>query len=98
MYCCPNCFSDNFLQNHITGISNKKGQCSFCKTNNVPLIKPDELSRRFEPLLDLYKKDQNGVAINELIQNDWHIFTITANRIQQKLLKVQIGLFIRMKF
>lgn len=87
MYCCPNCFSDNFLQKHITGISNKKGQCSFCKTNNVTLIKPDELFDRFEPLLDLYKKDQNGVAINELIQNDWHVFAITANRIQQKLLK-----------
>jgi hypothetical protein len=87
MYCCPNCFSDNFLQNHIRALSNKKGECSFCKTNNVTLIKPDELFDRFEPLLDLYEKDRTGVAINELIQNDWNVFAVTTNRIQQKLLK-----------
>ena len=87
MYCCPNCFSDNFLQKHITAISNKKGKCSFCKTNNATLIKPDELFDRCEPLLNLYKKDRNGIAINVLIQNDWNVFAITANRIQQKLLK-----------
>ena len=87
MHCCPNCFSDNFLQNHIRAISQKKGKCSFCKTANVTLIKPEELFDRFEPLLDLYEKDRNGVAINELIQTDWNVFTITANRTQQKLLK-----------
>lgn len=88
MYCCPNCFSDNFLQSHISAVSKKKGKCSFCKTDNVPLIKPDELFDRFEPLLDLYEKDISGVVINELLQTDWNVFAITANRSQQKLLKV----------
>lgn len=87
MYCCPNCFSDNFLKNHIRAISNKKGKCSFCKTSDVTLIKPGELFDRFEPLLDLYEKDQNGVALNQLIQTDWNVFSITANRTQQRLLK-----------
>ncbi len=87
MYCCPNCFSDNFLKNHIRAISNKKGKCPFCRTDNATLINPKELFDRFEPLLDLYEKDRNGVAINELIQTDWNVFAITANRIQQKLLK-----------
>jgi hypothetical protein len=87
MYCCPNCFSDNFLQNHIRAISNKKGKCSFCKTDNVTLIKPGELFDRFEPLLDLYEKDRNGVALNGLIQTDWNVFSITANQTQQNLLK-----------
>jgi hypothetical protein len=87
MHCCPNCFSDNFLQNHIRAISKKKGKCSFCKIDNVILIKPEELFDRFEPLLDLYEKELNGVAINKLIQTDWNVFTITENRIQQKLLK-----------
>jgi hypothetical protein len=87
MYCCPNCFSDNFLQRHINAVSKKKGKCSFCKTDNTTLIKPDELFDRFEPLLDLYEKDRNGVALNELLQVDWNVFAITANRIQQKLLK-----------
>jgi hypothetical protein len=87
MYCCPNCFSDNFLPNHIRALSNKKGDCSFCKTDNVALIKPGELFDRFEPLLDLYEKDRSGVALNELIQIDWNVFAIAANRNQQKLLK-----------
>lgn len=87
MYCCPNCFSDNFLQKHIAAVSNKKGKCSFCKTNNATLIKPDVLFDRFETLLNLYETDRNGVAINELIQNDWNVFAITVKRIQQKLLK-----------
>lgn len=87
MYCCPNCFSDNFLQNHIRAISNKKGKCLFCKTDNVTLIKPGELFDQFEPLLALYENDRSGVALNELIQTDWNVFAITANRIQQKLLR-----------
>ncbi len=53
----------------------------------MTLIKPDELFDRFEPLLDLYDKDRSGFAINELIQDDWNVFAVTANRIQQKLLK-----------
>lgn len=87
MYCCPNCFSDSFLQKHIKAISNKNGKCSFCKTENIALIKPIELFDRFEPLLDLYVFDKKGNSLNELIQSDWNIFTIKTNRIQQKLLK-----------
>ena len=87
MYCCPNCFSDNFLQKHILAISSKKGKCAFCHTDNAALIKPEELFDRFEPLMDLYEKDRNGVAINELIETDWNVFSITAKRIQRKLLK-----------
>lgn len=87
MNCCPYCFSDNFLQKHINAVSNKKGKCTFCKTENTTLIEPDELFDRFEPLLGLYEKDRNGVALNDLLQNDWNVFVITANRIQQKLLK-----------
>ena len=87
MWCCPNCFSDNFLQNHIRAISKKEGKCSFCKAENTKLLKPEELLDRFEPLLDLYEEDRNGVAINELIKTDWDVIAIEANRTQQKLLK-----------
>ena len=53
----------------------------------MALIEPERLFDRFELLLDLYEKDRDGLALNELIQIDWCVFTITANRIQQKLLK-----------
>lgn len=89
MYCCPNCFFDNFLQDHIRSISNKKGKCSFCKSDNATLIKPSELFDRFEPLLDLYEKTsvRDGKSINDLIQTDWNIFAISAKNTLQKLLK-----------
>ncbi|MBC8342548.1 MAG: RES family NAD+ phosphorylase [Bacteroidetes bacterium] len=35
----------------------------------------------------MYEKDHNGLALNEHLQRDWNVFAITANRIQQKLLK-----------
>lgn len=91
MYCCPNCFSDNFLQNHIRANRIKSGECSFCKSVKIPLIPPEELFDRFEPLFDLYEKDRKGFPINELIQLDWNVFGINGNRIQQKLLKAITG-------
>jgi len=87
MYCCPNCFSDNFLQKHINVLSKSKGKCSFCKAINANLVLPEKLFDRFEPLFDLYEKNKNGSALNKLIQSDWNVFNITANRIQQKLLE-----------
>ena len=37
MNCCPNCFSDSFLQDHIRAVSKQTGTCSFCKTENINL-------------------------------------------------------------
>lgn len=87
MYCCPKCFSDNFLKRHIEAESSQKGKCSFCNATNAKLIKPEKLFDRFSPLLDLYEQNETGIIINELIQIDWEVFAITANKIQQKLLK-----------
>ncbi len=91
MYCCSNCFSDIFLQSHITAVSNKKGKCSFYNTYNVTLIKPDALIDRFEPLLGLYEKDSKGTTINLLIQSDWNVFTSKNRNVQNKLLRAVSG-------
>lgn len=87
MYCCPSCFSDCFLQNHIHAISTQNGKCSFCKAQNAAIIKPEELIDRFEPLLSLYTKDQSGNELNHLINCDWNVFSIIDNQLQRKLLK-----------
>ena len=87
MHCCPNCFSDSFLHDHIRAVSNKTGKCSFCKTENIHLIEPIALMDRFEPLLNLYEENESGNALNKLIQEDWSIFRIEGSRIQQKLLQ-----------
>lgn len=93
MFCCPNCFSDNFLQRHITTYSKKKGCCSFCKTKTIsPLLKPSHLVDLFQPILDLYSANQNGKLLNELLQIDWLVFStkIEGNK-QLKLLSVIAG-------
>jgi len=87
MHCCPNCFSDSFLQDHIKAVSNKTGKCSFCKTDNINLISPGVLIDRFEPLLNLYEKNEDGRPLNKLLEEDWSIFRIQKHEIQQNLLQ-----------
>ena len=67
-------------------MSNRKGICSFCGSKNVTLIQPEALADYFNPLLDIYKTDINGLPLNKLIQNDWAIFALPKTRQQQKLL------------
>ena len=86
MFCCANCFSDTFLNSQIYAMSNMKGKCSFCKSKNVILVKPQELADYFEPLLDIYKEDRNGQLIHQLLQDDWAIFSLSAKKQQQRLI------------
>lgn len=86
MFCCPNCFSDSFLNSRISAMSNKKGICSFCKANNVTLIQPETLTDYFNSLLEIYEEDINGQPLNKLIQNDWEIFALSKPQQKQKLL------------
>lgn len=88
MYCCSNCFSDNFLQNHIKAISSSLGKCSICGASNVKIIDPKELYDKFEPLLNLYIEDTKGQKLNILLQTDWNVFTFTKSTQQIKLLKL----------
>ncbi len=87
MNCCPNCFSDSFLQDHIRAVSNQTGTCSYCKTENINLIEAGELIDRFDPLINLYEKNEKGKPLNNLIEEDWSIFRIKESEIQQKLLQ-----------
>jgi hypothetical protein len=68
-------------------MSNKRGQCSYCKAENVILITPGSLTDYFEALLDIYVNDSDGVFLNELIQNDWQTFALPNRAAQKKLLK-----------
>jgi len=86
-FCCPNCFSDYFLKEHIPAVSNKEGKCSFCNSLNVVLIDPEFLFDRFEPLLELYEADSKGNKISELIQSDWNVFSFASGTKQNNLLK-----------
>ena len=86
MFCCPNCFADSFLKNHISAISEKKGQCSFCGHKTVALLDPADLADRFEPLFDLYEKDRQGSPLIEIIQEDWNVLAAFRKSAQKRLL------------
>jgi len=78
--CCPNCFDDKFLKRQIDILSSVKGNCSFCKSKNVTLISPQEFTRKFEILFDLYEVNPKGQKLVDLIQVDWNIFSSQLNR------------------
>lgn len=92
MFCCPNCFSHTFLKNEIKKQSHQAGVCSFCNNNrkNVPLITPSALLDLFQPLFDLYKQDSNGILLNNILQDDWRIFSKCSNKEKQLLLLTKI--------
>jgi hypothetical protein len=79
LYCCPNCFNDSFLQSEIDVRSTKKGKCSFCQTNNISILEPEELKNLFEPVLDIYEKNEKGKSLFKLFQEDWLIFSQILN-------------------
>lgn len=54
MNCCVNCFSDQGLKNRIVAISSVVGNCDFCETKNVALVKCEELEADFDELFALY--------------------------------------------
>lgn len=76
MYCCPECFSDDFIQKHIIANKAKNGICSFCGAKDVPLIEPKKLVDLFLPLFGLYDVDESGKLLDELIQDDWKLFRL----------------------
>jgi len=76
MFCCSNCFSDNFLSKYISTESNQNGKCIFCRTRkHYPLLKATALLDLFQPLFDLYTEENSGKLMNSLLQTDWNIFS-----------------------
>ena len=86
MYCCANCFHDKFLKEHIQTISTEAGDCSFCGSSNVEVIKPEELYDLFVPVLELYEEEPDGKKLNDLLQENWNTFKIRGKRKQIDLL------------
>ena len=74
-HCCAKCFSDKELKMQIIPErSNKRGDCSFCKTKDQPIVEPSELSEYFEALIDVYQPDENGKLLIEWLKKDWLLF------------------------
>lgn len=60
MNCCVNCFTDQGLKSIVKMLSSKTGKCKFCLTEDVIVVRCEELSVYFEPLFNLYANHPNA--------------------------------------
>jgi RES domain len=75
MYCCPECFSDRSLRRDIFPLSSQQsGKCSYCGSDNVPLVKPTALAEYFELLVSSYEPDPEGKLLVQCFREDWGLF------------------------
>lgn len=73
--CCPNCFGDHHLGLRvIPRLSTEHGKCSFCLSDNQPLVEPSRLAPELLPLVNIYRRDPKGQLLVEWFKQDWRIF------------------------
>ncbi len=90
MFCCPNCFNDQFLKDQIKILSKVHNNCSFCDSENVPCINPYKLNEYFSSIIYLYAEteDSEGRNIEQLLEEDWLLFGNLSNSKRSDLLCV----------
>ncbi len=76
MPCCPECFGDTHLALEvIPSLSTERGTCSYCKSQNQPLIDPSSLREQFELLTSIYIESRDdGKTLAEWLKDDWTMF------------------------
>jgi len=75
MKVCTCCFSDIELISFISSNSTEKGKCDYCTDGiNSDLIEIGELLDFFQSFLILFKIQENGESLVNIIQNDWNLF------------------------
>lgn len=87
MGCCPRCFVDRWLKEHIRSNSTENGDCDYCNARDVPLIPIAKLAPRFEAMMSLYHELNAdtilpledplkvGNPLLTLVQEDWDVFS-----------------------
>ncbi|HFD31770.1 MAG TPA: RES domain-containing protein [Gammaproteobacteria bacterium] len=75
-YCCPRCFGDLGLEKDIIPtLSNSKGKCDYCFEMNTLLVEPSKLKDYFEQVINIYKEEESGIVLVELLKEDWGLFS-----------------------
>lgn len=73
--CCPECFGDRGLRdNNFPFLSESKGQCNFCGSEDQDLLEPGKLIDLFEMLVSIYEPDPEGRSLVECLKADWQLF------------------------
>ncbi len=74
MNCCAECFGDRSLRREIARLSIATGRCSYCETDNVPVVLPGQLAEDFEVLVGAYRQDPAGKLLVQWFREDWAMF------------------------
>ena len=75
MNCCATCFGDRGLRNNIIPLlSTEIGKCSYCESDQIPIVNPAALSDYLELLISAYKTDAEGKLLVEWFRTDWGMF------------------------
>lgn len=102
--CCPECFGDRHLRvEGIPALSERKGDCSYCKATEQPLLPPKLLGDHFGAVIGVYVPDeQGGRPLVEWLMEDWLIFkTPSMSEEKAQILLAEIlddGDIVRRKF
>lgn len=86
--CCVECFEHEWLRHLIEVRSRQQGTCEFCGTDNVSLIEVSYLSKYFQNMTTMYSPVSSdntilqlvdpvdaGEFLDDLIQEDWEVFS-----------------------
>jgi hypothetical protein len=74
--CCPECFGDRGLQKSIfPSLGAARGTCDFCRSVDVDLVEPLQLTTAFQPLIGVYEPNPDGKLLVDWMKEDWQLFT-----------------------
>lgn len=93
MKVCDSCFRDEEIISYIQASSSESGVCDVCSANGH-LIELTELLDYFMAFLSIFRYDEEGEDIVELIQKDWEIFRsneVCIKILTDSFLKVEIA-------
>ena len=71
------CFNDLELKQFIASYSVEKGVCQYCNDGlSTELIEIEELLDFFAEFFEIFKEDEHGIPLIELILKDWNLFAV----------------------
>lgn len=80
MNICASCFNDIEIKQFISLNSKEQGLCDFCSNRTTTkILDINELLDFFSELISIYKNDDSGQAVCNIIQNDWNLFSSESN-------------------
>jgi hypothetical protein len=94
MKVCDSCFRDEEIISFIRVNSSESGICDACSANGQ-LIDLSELLDYFMSFLSIFRYDEDGEDIDDLIQKDWGIFQsndVCTRILTDSFLKVEVAL------